>query len=103
MNELIINQEEDVQDIKERFVSYFCCGYQLCLLLWRTLKRQSIIPRGDSFDRKHLLWTLLFLKLYNTNLVMADMCKCDVKTFRKQVWEGVEFLVALKEASATTH
>lgn len=34
---------------------------------------------------EHLLWTLLFMKLYSAENVLAPMCGCDEKTFRKWV------------------
>ena len=31
----------------------------------------------------HLLWALLFLKVYAVEDVLAGMCECDEETFRK--------------------
>lgn len=34
----------------------------------------------------HLLWTLLFLKVYSTKNIHFSIAKCDPKTFWKWVW-----------------
>lgn len=34
----------------------------------------------------HLLWTLYFLKTYNTEDVSCAFLRCDRKTFRLWVW-----------------
>ena len=39
-----------------------------------------------------MLWTLAFMKLYDSEAVLAAICRCDEKTFRKWVWQGVDVL-----------
>ena len=46
--------------------------------IWEFITPGNIKP-------KHLLWSMAYLKLYNTEDVMSNMFKCDQKTFRKYV------------------
>ena len=34
----------------------------------------------------HVLWTLLFLKVYATEQVLSKSCRCTAKTFGKWIW-----------------
>ena len=46
---------------------------------------------------KHLLWGLMWLKIYSTEAVMAGMAKCDEKMFEKWSWKFVVAVSLLKE------
>ena len=50
---------------------------------------------------KHLLWTLLFLKLYDVENVLAPMCGCSEKTFRKWVWSMMAAIGSLDDVVRT--
>ena len=43
----------------------------------------------------HLLWALLFLKVYATEVVMCDMCGSDQKKFQKWTKIYVKEIVRL--------
>ena len=46
--------------------------------------------RLEGARPEHLLWALLFLKLYELEPVNASLARCDEKTFRKWSWLFVE-------------
>ena len=43
----------------------------------------------------HLLWTLLFLKMYGTVDTMSRICKVDPVTYRKWTWLFLEKIAEL--------
>ena len=73
-----------------RFRSFFGCSSQVATALWNRARKKKLIP--VDFSPKHMLWTLAFIKLYESEAVLAAICRCDEKTFRKWVWKGVDVL-----------
>ena len=72
--------------ISNSFRSHFGCDPDIACLLWKMIQRRR--KHGGHQTIKfshchHLLWALLFLKVYATEAVMCDMCGSDRKTFRK--------------------
>jgi len=83
---------------RRRFCSVFGIEAYLCELLWYELVESGWTRKaGRTAFRKHLLWTLHFLRSYATEEVNACHFHCDEKTFRKWVWfysEGISRLDA---------
>ena len=77
-----------------RFKSIFGILIDQVCLLWLTIQQNnnSLCQKASP---KHLLWCLLFLKLYVTESVAAILCGCDEKTFRKWVWLFIEEIAKL--------
>ena len=76
------------------FRSFFGTSWTVCAEAW--LRIFPDLSRSDKFLRKkHLLWSLLFLKLYATETVHAGLVGCDEKTFAKWVWKVVAALADL--------
>jgi hypothetical protein len=72
-------------DICERdFRSLFGVAPEVCEYVWNHLSRHGWKPPRTR--PKHLLWTLLFLKVYATEGLLAFMAQTSRKTFRKWVW-----------------
>ena len=72
------------QEGMRRFKAKFGCSPDVCSDLW---ERLSALPRRPRrMLPKHLLWGLLFLKLYNTESVLAEMVGAERKTVRKWCW-----------------
>ena len=44
------------------FWHFFGCGVEIFLTLWLMLVTMSLLPSDDRLE--HLLWVLMFLKLY---------------------------------------
>ena len=67
-----------------RFRSFFGTSPEICSDLWELLVMADQIP--DYAKPEHLLWSLLFLKVYGTEASLTSMVDCpDEKTFRKWV------------------
>jgi len=84
-----------------KFKAHFGCTTKRFAQLWHLIQSSSTPGAWSWLDRgqpKHLLWGLLWLKLYNSDAVLAGMCKCDEeKTFRMWSRRAVMAMVALKE------
>ena len=79
---------ESIND--SRFVAFFGCTPVVCSYAWKKIQcQQDINPNATP---KHLLWSLLFLKLYLSEKVNASICECDEKTYRQWNWTMLEYL-----------
>ena len=83
---------------KRQFRANFGCSSRVCAFLWNCLVVKGILPSG--FLPKHLLWTLVFLKLYCSETTLAILCGCDEKMLRKWVWKGLDLLAELNLVSS---
>jgi len=75
-----------------RFRAHFGTSPGVCAICWNHI--ESKLPR--NFLYTHLLWTLLFLKVYATESVLASKCQCDEKTFRTKVWVVLKAIDSIK-------
>lgn len=75
-----------------RFKSAFGASPKICSIVW--IKIKNDLP--PDFHEIHLLWSLFFLKNYNTESVNRSVFSCDEKTFRWRVWRVIESLALLK-------
>ena len=66
-----------------RFRSLFGIAPRVCSRVWSLVGSQ--LPKRAS--PQHLLWALLFLKIYASESVNAVLSKADEKTFRK--WQCI--------------
>ena len=64
-----------------RFSSLFGMTPQICTTLWSLLA--GLHP--DRGQPKHLLWALMFLKVNDTEYVLASLASVDEKTLR--LWQ----------------
>jgi len=79
-----------------RFREFFGCSAVVVRSLWRRLAMTSQVPYGG--EPKHLLWTLLFMKVYPKENVMCTLIKVkDPKTFRGRV---KDFISAIADLAA---
>jgi hypothetical protein len=67
-----------------QFLSKFCSHFgvtpEMCCIIWN----KCFFPLG--VNPEHLLWALLFLKLYATEEVLCNFAGTTRKTFRKWTW-----------------
>jgi len=77
------------------FRAHFGVSPSTCALLWKAIvgNRYILPPKATP---QHLLWALLYLKLYDTDEVLADLVGVDVKTFCKWSWDMVQAIAKLK-------
>ena len=83
------------------FRSYFGTSSRICAVLWELLKRQrKRIAKKDGYGNvspKHLLWALMFLKVYGVEATLSSMAGgVDEKTYRKWVWIFVKAIANLE-------
>lgn len=86
-----VEKSTHIRTFKEHFgVSPWvvCC-------VWNRLALHSCLPPKAA--PIHLLWTLLFLKVYSTERVLANTCGCDPETFRDWVKSMLHGLVWLED------
>jgi hypothetical protein len=82
-----------VQVVEDRLVKeYFGVSATIVLVIWNLLDEHDLIPKKGEI--KHLLWTLVFLKIYPKqglvcSLVGGTKGAIDPKKFRKWVWKFI--------------
>ena len=74
------------------FKEYFGVSAAVALIVWELLDKHDLVPEKGQI--KHLLWTLVFLKVYPKqgpvcSLVGGIKGAVDPKTFRKWVWKFI--------------
>ena len=82
-----------------RFREFYGVSAITVLATWDRLQEEDLTPAGGKFI--HLLWTLLFFKLYGTE---TDLCAhaggvyeaIDPKTFRRWTWPMAHALAELE-------
>jgi hypothetical protein len=77
---------------ERRFKSFFGVSPVVCSICWEQLIDK--MPIGSK--PIHLLWTLLFLKRYNSEEVNRTLTGVNEKTFRKWIWLMIELLAKLE-------
>lgn len=77
-----------------RFRASFGTSPFICASIWNKLDDASTLPMDAR--PKHLLWAMLFLKVYAAENVSAPMCGCDEKTWQKWVWSMLEAVSELE-------
>ena len=85
-----------------RFRGVFGMSSKVCAVLWEFLVQHSTISRKKGSSPKHLLWTLMVLKLYATEETNAAMAGVDEKTFRKWCWIVLNEMKKLKKYIVST-
>ena len=77
---------------KRRFRAYYGVTHTVSYKLWLNLRAQ--IP--ENCKPCHLLWTLNFLKTYDTEMVRSALFRVDEKTMRKWQWIVIDAISNLK-------
>lgn len=81
---------EDIQ-----FREFFGCGANVFLVLWDLLDTNDLIPEDGTME--HLLWTLMFCKLYTTQKALCALAGgVDKETFMIWVVRFVEAMEILE-------
>ena len=83
----ILGREDTSSTSLRRFKAVFGISPDLALLVWN-----DNMPHPFGATPKHLLWALLFLKLYSSESTHAILANCDEKTFRKWSWVFVKLI-----------
>ena len=78
-----------------RFVSNFGMSSEWIPLLWWLLMTNLPDFSASGVEPRHIMWTLFFMKTYETEARLAAQCECDEKTLRKWIWRVIDHLAAL--------
>jgi hypothetical protein len=89
---LVGTNSQSNKSFNRRFHAAFGCSPRIVAIAWNTIIKQQLLP--EKGRTVHLLWTLAFLKLYNTENFFSSWLHVDEKTFRK--WVNL-FLKALEK------
>lgn len=68
--------------LNRRFRAIYGISARVCALIWDLIVRE--VP--SNADPHHLLWGLMFLKIYGSEPVSAAIVRVDGKTMRKWHW-----------------
>ena len=75
------------------YKSQFGISWFICEDIWTLLDEHKESP---SREGKHLLWALLFLKVYGNETTHSKIVGTSPKTFRKWVWQILTDIADLK-------
>lgn len=75
-----------------RFRAFFGASPRVCAALWTRILPLLDAEATVGAERRHLLWALHFLKVYDVEEVSARLFSVTEKTFRRRVREMVGFL-----------
>jgi hypothetical protein len=79
-----------------KFREFFGCSNEVACILWIELTTNDLLP--DKGTTEHLLWTLLFMKVYAKENTLASLAdgKPDPKTFQRWVWAFIPAIALLE-------
>ena len=89
------NPQASLATQDRRFRSFFGTTWHICAILWNHLTH-TLVADHKYVKPIHLLWALLFLKLYKTKAIHATIAGTDERTFRKWVWIVLEYISYLE-------
>ena len=82
-----------VRSSHERFRATFGTDAVICAILWTRLDFEQM-PNG--YKPLHLLWALMFLKVYAAEPVLAALAGVHERTYRKWTWCFVDAISTLQ-------
>ena len=85
------NNHNTSHTFSRRFRAYFGTSSKVCYFSWMMVK-DSVSLNSKTV---HLLWALMFLKVFSTENVHANIMSVDEKTFRKLSWIFIKALSRL--------
>lgn len=83
-----------LQSMDDRvFRAHFGCCPEVCSILWQRISRERTDGKAMPY---HLLWTLNFLKAYDSEDVLATRFGTTRNTIRKWIWTILRKICRLK-------
>ena len=77
------------------FRAFFGCRVEVFLTLWSMLVTTDLLPDGGQLE--HLLWTLMFMKLYSGQKALCSLAGgVDPETFRKWTWLFIDAIAMME-------
>jgi hypothetical protein len=96
------DKERSLQTEDIEFRELFGCGVLVFLSLWELLVTNDAVPDGGTI--KHLLWTLMFLKVYAKQATLCSLAGgVDKETYRKWCWLFIEAIAGLESHVVSKH
>jgi hypothetical protein len=87
-------QAEATED--RNFREFFGCPVEVCLTLWNLLVDNDLLPSEDA-KPQHLLWTLMFMKIYAKTKALCTLCGgIDKNTLYKWVFAFIDAIPYLE-------
>jgi len=92
----LIRRSIDVEKVTHirLFGEHFGVSPWVTACVWNKLLELQLVPNRAQV--KHLLWTLLFFKVYATEQVLSSICECNAETYRIWVRRMLDALGQLK-------
>jgi len=91
------DKQRSLQTEDRDFREFFGCGVLVSLSLWSLLVTHDVVPDGGTIE--HLLWTLLFLKVYAKQGTLCALAGgVDPVTYRGWCWQ---FIAAIADLQAS--
>lgn len=76
ISRIAVGQEGPTLTVNQRFKSSFGISPAICQSIWNKISTIVISTLGmRAFKPQHLLWGLMFLKCYETEIIMAQTFK----------------------------
>ena len=99
-NTSYIDRVQDPNPNQDRiFRSQFGISWFVCEDVWMMLNGHW--PNSKR-EPKHLLWALLFMKVYRNEATCCRLVGTSIKTYRKWVWELLDAVADLKDMVVST-
>jgi len=76
------------------FKAHFGVSPFIATCLWNHMVDERTLPVMEARPT-HLLWALMFIKLYSTEAAMSRICGTTAKTFRQRVWDMLRSIATL--------
>jgi hypothetical protein len=73
------------------FKAHFGVSPFIASCLWNRMEDERTLPLQEARPT-HLLWALMFLKLYSSEDTLSRIVNASAKTFRQRVWQMLEAL-----------
>ena len=82
---------------RRNFVAWFHARPREVAITWNLLCLEGHLDclGPNSVNPDHLLWALMFMKVYTNETVLASVAGCTEKTFRKWAWFYMEAIAKL--------
>jgi len=94
----LVNRPSNDSDHSKRvFKSHYGCSAVVVMKCWSLIRSLTLISSVKGLKPCHLLWALLFLKAYQTEMVLSSTTKASEKCTRKWVWLIIEAIAALED------
>ena len=94
-------KERAPREFDKAFRALFGCSNQTAFALWNDLEKYGLLPQGGRMV--HLLWALMFLKVYPSEETLKRLTGADSKTARKWINSFVAAISSLSVYKVSTY